>query len=119
MRLGTCKIDLSPLLIVPMRYFCSGLIVDVLVLNFLCCLHHMYVFTFVFKVTELPTVWKIAALSAYDMFSWYKYLIVNLVFFPSRFLEWVRLFLIVAYLYLTNIKFGFKGVNFYGRFRDF
>ena len=22
------------------------------------------------------------------MFSWYKYLIVNLVFFPSRFLEW-------------------------------
>ena len=25
---------------------------------------------------------KIAAHLAYDMFSWYKYLIVNLVFFP-------------------------------------
>ena len=30
--------------------------------------------------------WKIAAHSAYDMFSMYKYLIVNLVF-PPRFLE--------------------------------
>ena len=31
-------------------------------------------------VTEWPPIGKIAAHSAYDMFSWYKYLIVNLVF---------------------------------------
>ena len=31
---------------------------------------------------------EIVAHSAYDMFSWYKYLIVNLVFSPPRFLEW-------------------------------
>ena len=37
--------------------------------------------------SEWPPIGKIAAHSAYDMFSWYKYLIVNLVFFPSRFLE--------------------------------
>ena len=34
----------------------------------------MYFFIFLFKFG------KIAAPSAYDMFSWYKYLIVNLVF---------------------------------------
>ena len=32
------------------------------------------------KVTEWPPIWKIAAHSAYEMFSWYKYLIVSLVF---------------------------------------
>ena len=32
------------------------------------------------KVTEWPPIGKIAAHSAYDMFSWYKYLIVSLVF---------------------------------------
>ena len=31
-------------------------------------------------VTEWPRIEKIAAHSAYDTFSWYKYLIVNLVF---------------------------------------
>ena len=31
--------------------------------------------------------WELAAHSAYDMFSKYKYLIVNL-FFPPRFLKW-------------------------------
>ena len=31
-------------------------------------------------MTEWPPIGKIAAHSAYDMFSWYKYLIVNLVF---------------------------------------
>ena len=31
---------------------------------------------------------EIAAHSAYDMFSKYKYLIVSLVFFPRQFLEW-------------------------------
>ena len=37
----------------------------------------MYVFVFLVKFRYF---WKIAAHSAYDMFSWYKYLIVNLVF---------------------------------------
>ena len=32
------------------------------------------------KVTEWPPVGKIAAHSAYEMFSWYLYLIVGLVF---------------------------------------
>ena len=47
----------------------------------------MYVFIFLVKVTEWPPIGKIAAHSAYEMFSWYKYLIVSL-FFPPRFLEW-------------------------------
>ena len=36
----------------------------------------------------MATDWGIAAHSAYDMFSWYKYLIVNSFFFPPRVLEW-------------------------------
>ena len=40
------------------------------------CLH---IFSEV-KVTEWPPIVKIAAHSAYEMFSWYKYLIVSLVF---------------------------------------
>ena len=32
------------------------------------------------EVTEWPPIGKIAAHSAYKMFSWYKYLIVSLVF---------------------------------------
>ena len=40
----------------------------------------MYVFLFLVKVIEWPLIGKIAAHSAYDIFSWYKYLIVNLVF---------------------------------------
>ena len=39
------------------------------------------------KVTEWPPIGKIAAHSAYDMFSWFKYLIVYLVF-PTLFFEW-------------------------------
>ena len=42
----------------------------------------MYVFIFLVKVTEWPPIGKIAAHSAYDMFSWYKYLIVSF-FFPT------------------------------------
>ena len=38
------------------------------------CLHILV------KVTEWPPIGKIAAHSAYEMFSWYKYLIVSLVF---------------------------------------
>ena len=40
----------------------------------------MYVCIFLVKVTEWPPIGKIAAHSAYEMFSWYKYLIVGLVF---------------------------------------
>ena len=40
----------------------------------------MYVFIFLVKVTEWPPFGKIAAHSAYEMFLWYKYLIVSLVF---------------------------------------
>ena len=40
----------------------------------------MYVCIFLVKVTEWPPTGKIAAHSAYEMFSWYKYLIVSLVF---------------------------------------
>ena len=36
----------------------------------------------------MAAFWEIAAHSAYNMFSYYKYLIVNLVFFPLRLLEW-------------------------------
>ena len=41
----------------------------------------MYVCIFLvkLKVTEWPPIGKIAAHSAYEMFSWYKYLIVSLV----------------------------------------
>ena len=48
----------------------------------------MYVFIFLVKVTEWPPIGKIAAHSAYEMFSWYRYLIVSLVFFHLGFLEW-------------------------------
>ena len=37
------------------------------------------------KVTEWPPIGKIAAHLSYDMFSWYMYLIVNLVFSHLRF----------------------------------
>ena len=61
---------------------------------FLCCWHLMYVFIFSVKVTEWPPIGKIAVHLAYDMFSWYKYLIVNLVFSHLGFWS-VNLFLIV------------------------
>ena len=48
------------------------------------CLH---IFSYV-KVTEWPPIGKIAAHSPYEVFSWYRYLIVSLVFFPPWFLEW-------------------------------
>ena len=40
------------------------------------------------KVTDWPPIGKIAAHSAYEMFSWYTYLIVSLFVFPPWFLEW-------------------------------
>ena len=36
----------------------------------------------------MAAYWEVAAHSAYDMFSEYKYLIVNLVFSRLDFLEW-------------------------------
>ena len=40
------------------------------------------------RVTEWPPIWGIAAHSAYNMFSWYKYLSVISVFSTPRFMEW-------------------------------
>ena len=57
-------------------------------------------------VTEWPSIGKTAAYSAYDMFSWYKYLIVNLFFSHLGFWSGnlfliARVFLIFAYLYFV------------------
>ena len=46
------------------------------------------------KVTDWPTIGKIAAHSAYEMFSWYRYLIVSLVFPISGF--WSGNLLLIA-----------------------
>ena len=48
-------------------------------------LMYVYIFLFYVRVTEWPLVGKIAAHSAYGVFSEYKYLIVNLVFPASVF----------------------------------
>ena len=45
----------------------------------------MCVFIFLVKLTEWPPIGKIAAHSDYEMFSWYQYLIVGLVFPTSVF----------------------------------
>ena len=71
----------------------------------------MYVCIFLVKVTEWPPIGKIIAHSAYEMFSWYKYLIVNLVFSHLGFWSG-NLFLIASFpdlnlLVLSNvISFG-------------
>ena len=54
----------------------------------------------------MATFGKVAAHSAYEMFSWYKYLIVSLVFSRLGFVEWesfsdCAFLLIIAYLYLS------------------
>ena len=58
----------------------------------------MYVCIFLvkLKVTEWPPIWKIAAHSANEMFSWYKYLIVSL-FFPTLVFWSGSLFLIAPF----------------------
>ena len=69
------------LLIVPSRYFCGGSFCFMSwCLKFLCCWRLMCVFIILVKVTEWPPIGKIAAHSAYEIFSWYQYLIVGLVF---------------------------------------
>ena len=50
-----------------------------------CAIHS---FSYV-RVTELPPIWN----SAYNMFSKYKYLIVNLIFSRLGFFEWEFLFI--------------------------
>ena len=58
----------------------------------------MYVITFLvkFRFTGWPPIGKIAAHSAYEMYSWYKYLIFSLVF--SRLGFWSgNLFLIAPF----------------------
>ena len=50
--------------------------------EFLYCLNLMYAFIF---YLSSDNYWEIAAHSAYDIFSKYKYLIVNLVFPTSVF----------------------------------
>ena len=55
----------------------------------------------------MAAYWGIAAHSAYDMFSWYEYLSVILVFsYPSVYGVGIsfRHFLIIAYLYLFSIR---------------
>ena len=46
----------------------------------------------------MATYWENSAHSAYDMFSCNKYLIVNLLFSPPRFLEWESFFLFAPFL---------------------
>ena len=53
----------------------------VLLALYVCC--HILV-----NLTDWPPIGKIAAHSAYEIFSWYKYLIVSLVFSHFGFLEW-------------------------------
>ena len=71
----------------------------------------MYVFIF---LVGWLFIGKIAAHSAYDMFLWYKYLIVNLVFSPPRYLEWES-FLIAPFpdLYLLVPFFCSRKENWF------
>ena len=66
-------------------------------LNFLFVLLAPYVCLHVLVGFKWPPIGKIAALSGYDMFSWYKYLIVNLVFSHLGFWRG-NLFLIAPFL---------------------
>ena len=69
----------------------------------------MYVCIFLVKVTEWPPIGKIAAHSAYEMFSWYKYLIVSMVF--SHLGVWSgSLFLIAPFPDLCLLVLFFKPV---------
>ena len=78
----------------------------------------MYVCIFLVKVTEWPPIGKIAAHSAYVMFSWYKYLIVSLVFSHLGFWSG-SLFLIAPFpdlclLVLFFLSEGLLEPEFYG-----
>ena len=63
--------------------------------EFLCCLSLMHVFIFCLSSSNLVAAyWEIASHSAYDVFSKYKYLIVNLVF--SHLGLWSGSFFLIA-----------------------
>ena len=63
----------------------------------------------------MTAFWEIAAHSAYDMFSTYKYIIVNLFFPTSVFGVGIsfklRLFLIIAYLYCVIFLISFVALK--------
>ena len=64
------------------------------------------------QVTEWPSIVKIAAHSAYDMFSWYKYLIVNLVFPHLGF--WSGIFFLIVPFPIIQLRYRkFVGFFFY------
>ena len=71
----------------------------------------MYVFIFLVKVTEWPPIGKIPAHSAYEMFSWYKYLIVSLVF-PTLVFMRRRFTIKSVFLISENRIFDIKKSNF-------
>ena len=77
----------------------------------------MYVFIFLVKVTEWPPIGKIAAHSAYEMFSWYKCLIVGLVFSHLGFWSG-NLFLIAPFPDLCLlVPFSFYFIQYTGIFQ--
>ena len=57
----------------------------------------------------MAACWVIATHSAYNMFSWYKYLSVILVFSHPRFMEWEFHFLSIAYSYQSKSSRGGGG----------
>ena len=61
-----------------------------------CAVGFLCMFSYVCSVTGRPPIGKIAAHSAYDIFSWYKFLIVNLVFSHLGFWS-ANLFLIATF----------------------
>ena len=73
------------------------------------------------KVTEWPPIGKIAAHSAYEMFSWYKYLIVSLVFSHLGFWSgnlfliapFPDLCLLVPFSEFSNIYFKLNYITFH------
>ena len=70
-------------------------------------------------MTEWPPIGKIAAHSAYDMVSWYKYLIVNVVFSHLGFRSG-NLFLIVPFPDLCLlVPFYCKQMTIAGCFSQF
>ena len=68
----------------PFRFRCKLLwcffLFYVLVFNTFVLLALYVCFHILVNLTDWPSIGKIAAHSAYKMFSWYKYLIVSLVF---------------------------------------
>ena len=72
-------------LIVPRRYFCGGSYCCLSWCYRFCAVCALYMFSYFSKVlvTEWQFIDKIAAHSANDVFSWFKYLTVYLVFFPT------------------------------------